>query len=111
MKSEHEIFVARMTVAEYLSQTEGHIRPRVTCADGFHVSIQASDTHYCSPRNDEGPWHSVELGFPSAADDLIQEYAEDPDHPTDTVYGYVPLAVVEALVSKHGGLTLDKTAR
>ena len=76
----------------------------LVCDDGFRVSIQASVTHYCSPRDNDGPYSSFELGFPSSADDLITKYADDPDKPTGTVYGYVPLAVVLALIEKHGGV-------
>lgn len=32
------------------------------------------------------------------------QYAEDEDRPTATVYGYVPVSVVEALIDKHGGI-------
>ena len=78
----------------------------VECADGFNVSIQASRIHYCSPREDfplDG-YTAVELGFPSEADDLIQPYAETPEDPRGTVYGYVPSSVVLELLTKHGGM-------
>lgn len=81
-----------------------NLTPKLHCADGFTVSVQASRTHYCEPRRDDGPWYTVELGFPSSADDLIQQYADTPDDPTGTVYGYVPVAVVDALIEKHGGI-------
>lgn len=81
--------------------------PKVVCADGFSVSIQASRDHYCDPRSDLGPWVEFELGYPSEPDELINEYAEDPSRPTDTVYGYVPVSVVEALIAKHGGTSGD----
>lgn len=45
----------------------------------------------------------MELGFPSAADDLITDYAEDNSY-TDTVYGYVPVEIVDKLIEKHGGI-------
>ena len=77
--------------------------PKVVCADGFYVSVQASSRHYCEPRSDAGPWTEFELGYPSEPDELITQYAESPDRPTDTVYGYVPVGVVEALIAKHGG--------
>lgn len=32
------------------------------------------------------------------------EYAENPDEPTDTVYGYVPVSVVEAVINSRGGI-------
>ena len=76
----------------------------VTCKDGFSVSIQASSTAYCEPRTDDAfVYSSVELGFPSAEDDLIMQYAEDPDQPCDTVYGWVPVKVVNLLLAKNGG--------
>lgn len=81
------------------------IRKRVTCADGFSVSIQADAAKYCMPRENNGPYTDVELGFPSNADGLITDYAEDPSNPTKTVYPYVPVQVVEQLIAKHGGLT------
>ena len=84
-------------------------RDRVTCNDGFSISIQASDHHYCKPRLAFKPdlfvmYEEVELGFPSAADDIIEEYAEDPDAPTGTVYPCVPVDVVVKLIEKHGGI-------
>ena len=69
---------------------------------GFGVSIQANSSNYCEPRNDEGPYTAVELGFPSAEDSLIIKYAENKSEPTETVYGWVPVGVVKALMIKHG---------
>ena len=96
-----------MTINEFLQKTNytgyGH-RPRVHCADGFSVSVQASQWHYCRPRTDNAEeYKAVELGYPSAADDLIIDYAEDNNY-TDTVYGYVPVEIVEKLIEKHGGI-------
>ena len=80
------------------------IRPRVVCEDGYSVSVQASRSHYCSPREDGAvEYESVELGFPTAEDELINEYAED-DNYTDTVYGFVPVEIVNKLIEKHGGI-------
>ena len=79
--------------------------PWVECADGFTVSVQASEFHYCSPRvNGAEVYESVELGYPNREDPLIIDYAEEPDSPTDTVYGYVPVHIVCELVEKHGGI-------
>ena len=76
----------------------------VVCKDGFTVSVQASSTAYCNPRKDAAErYTSVELGFPSADDDLIAKWAEDPDHPCDTVYAWVPVEIVNLLIAKHGG--------
>ena len=65
---------------------------------GVTVSVQASSTHYSLPRVDYAPngVTHVELGFPSVVPpDYIMEYAEEPDAPTNTVYGYVPIELVE----------------
>lgn len=107
------------------------VRPRFVCQDGYSISIQANENAYCQPRitqYQEGniwhvingdcvgygkrprnydsenyiPYESVELGYPSEEDELINEYAEDEDY-LETVYGYVPIEVVEKLIEKHGG--------
>lgn len=76
----------------------------IRCADGLEMSVQASTTHYCSPRNGIGPWTAVEVGFPSQRVEELMEYAENPDEPTKTVYGWVPVEVVERIVEAHGGI-------
>jgi hypothetical protein len=76
----------------------------IECADGLTMSVQASETHYCSPRSNLGPYTEVEVGFPSQLVEELMEYAESPSTPTDTVYAYVPVTVVEAVIEKHGGL-------
>lgn len=80
-------------------------RPRIVCKDGYSVSVQASGFHYCKPRVDGADkYESVELGFPNREDPLINDYAEDYGDLTRTVYGYVPVEVVNELIEKHGGI-------
>lgn len=80
-------------------------RPLIKCADGFEISVQASCTHYCSPKyNNAGYYDSVELGFPSIEEPLITQYAKDENDPTNTVYGYVPIELVDEVIRKHGGI-------
>lgn len=76
---------------------------RIVCADGFSLSVQATHGAYCLPRENLGPWYRVEVGFPSAKPELIMEYAEQQDRPTETVYGYVPIELVAELIALHGG--------
>ena len=81
------------------------IRPYILCKDGFTISVQASEYHYCTPRiNGAVKYETVELGFPNIEDSLIIDYAEEREKPTDTVYGYVPVRIVNELVEKHGGV-------
>lgn len=72
--------------------------PHITCADGFTLSVQASATHYCSPRDNEGPYTSVEVwgcGCPEGWEDY-----GDGDDP----YSQIPVQMVLDLVAKHGGV-------
>ena len=40
--------------------------PRIVCADGASLSVQASKNHYCSPRLDDiFSYDRVEVGYPS----------------------------------------------
>lgn len=77
--------------------------PRIVCNDGFTLSVQARVFNYCTPRSDTGPWSEVEVGFPSEVEDLLLPFAEDSNDPTGTVYGWVPVNLVEQVIAKHGG--------
>ena len=81
--------------------------PRITCNDGFSISVQAHAGSY-SHRDDSGSPTRVECGFPSSKPitKALLEYAEcfgDSDY-TETVYGYVPVEVVQAELDAHGGI-------
>ena len=99
-----------MTTNEYLQKTYMNevtfwVRPRVRCADGFSISVQANKYAYCNPRiTYPGEYTKVELGYPSEPDELIEEYAEDWDDLTNTAYGYVRIKIVDKLLEKHGGI-------
>jgi hypothetical protein len=78
---------------------------RVVCADGAEVSIQASRTHYCTPRDDDGPYTHIEAGFPTVAPPQSwMEFCESTDAPCDTVYGYMPVELVHEFINAHGGM-------
>lgn len=82
-------------------------RPFAVCKDGFSISIQASDSHYCTPKtNDDVIFETVELGYPSKKEKSILKYAEDSDYPTGTVYAQVPVKIVDLLLEKHGGIDI-----
>jgi len=88
-----------MTLQEWLQATTkaipGHdlldIRERLECNDGFSLSVQAGQSHYCAPRDNAGPWTHVELGYPSAACRTLLPFAEDRKCPTETKTASVPL--------------------
>lgn len=81
------------------------VRPRIVCKDGFSMSVQAGRAIYNCPRENvkSGDYTAVEIGFPSAKEELICEYAEDENY-TATIYPYVPVEVVEKVIEKHGGM-------
>ena len=95
-------------------------RDRIVCKDGFSMSVQASEYHYSSPRITDAPdYETVEVGFPSEEEILLNEYVEgfcpgflgdtpfnDDIHDTYTssVYPYVPAHVVFEVIDKHGGM-------
>ena len=89
------------------------VRQPIVCQDGFGMSVQASVSHYCSPRDDKGPYSAVEVGFPTAYEELLRAYVEpsfndvgetvEETQWTESVYGYVPVEVVSAVIEKHGG--------
>lgn len=98
-----------MTVKEYLKNTykdsEYNTRDRIVCKDGLSLSVQGGTKfHYCKPRKLCNQYEEVEIGFPSKKCWSLMPYAEDKERPIDTVYGYVPIEVVERLVKRHGGL-------
>lgn len=95
-------------ISEYILKHRGvrgdvHLCPHIECADGLRLSVQASHFHYCVPRTDGGPYSSVEVGFPSERIEELMPYADEPESPTQTVYGYVPVEIVEAVIKAHGG--------
>lgn len=46
----------------------------------------------------------MEVGYPSSVADALMPYAEDPETPTRTVYAYVPVHIVDAVIAAHGGI-------
>ena len=77
----------------------------IVCKDGFTMSVQANEGAYCTPRIDfAANYTEVEVGFPSQKEDLLMKWAESPDSPTETVYGWVPRTVITLVVAKHGGI-------
>lgn len=79
--------------------------PRLVLKDGTTVSVQASRYHYCTPRDDSGPYTHVECGFPSKVpSDEMLKYAEITDIPTKTVYPYVPIEIVAEWINECGGI-------
>lgn len=103
-----------MNIQDFIQETNvienGYIfRPRIFCKDGFNFSAQASSGHYCYPRKTTDFYSKMELGFPSEEEELLFEYAETEYNWTQTVYGWVPVEVIQEVIDKHGGIDVEKT--
>jgi hypothetical protein len=82
------------------------INPTIPYKDG-EISIQGSEFHYCSPKDDYGPYTQVEVAvFDSKGnrvrEDAIKQWAEDADDDHQPNYGFVPYGRVVELLKKDG---------
>lgn len=77
--------------------------PKIICLDGFCVSVQVGDSLYCTPRDNKGPWTSVECGYPSESVPAWLDYATDPDEPCTSIYPYVPIELVVDEINRRNG--------
>jgi hypothetical protein len=97
-------------IESYSGFTFRRLAPRMLLADGVTLSAQVSHTHYCSPRVDNAPYYGeVEIGYPSVEIPDLMEFAEDAENPTSTVYGYVPVWVLDRIIENHGGIVGTET--
>jgi hypothetical protein len=84
-------------------------RPKIVCNDGFHMSVQGGGGIYSSPRKASDYYIEMEIGYSSEREELIMEFAETPENPTGTVYGYVPIDIIKAVIEKHNGINVKET--
>lgn len=89
----------------------GCYSPLIYCQDGFSISVQANVCSYCFPKTNEGPWETVECGYPSDISEDLIPYAEDPENLTETVYSKVPVEIVNKVIDLHGGLLMKGPER
>lgn len=89
---------------ERLELREYYDRLNAVQIGGFRVSIQVGESMYCQPRDNNGVYSSVEMGYPShditkIVPELL-EHCEDKDQPCDTVYPYTPVELVVKLLQR-----------
>jgi uncharacterized membrane protein len=70
------------------------------------ISIQASEFHYCYPKDDEGPYTQVEVAVfdkdgERTRENMLKEWADD-QHSDEPVYAYVPVGRVIELLKDDG---------
>ena len=83
--------------------------PRIICKDNTTLSIQASKMHYSTPREDNGPYTHVEVGYPSVIPPKTWAEYADGEYPSSNVYGYIPIELVNEYIELHGGVDFIKT--
>ena len=103
-----------MTLEEFIITTHKNgdnyaPRPKIVCNDGFHMSVQGGGGIYSHPRKASDYYTEMEIGYPSEREDLIMEFAESPENPTGTVYGYVPIDIIKEVIEKHQGINVKET--
>ena len=88
----------------------------VVCNDGFRLSVQASSFHFCEPRIDNAEKYvSFECGMPSEAEPLLMPYIQQvgaiwqgwgewQQDPRESVYEFVPKAILKKIFKKRGGI-------
>ena len=96
------------TVTKIIPGMTSSHTPHVICKDGFEMSVQAGQSNYSTPRDVVDSYEDAEIGFPSAEESLIARYADDEENLCDTVYGYVPCSIIDAVIEKHGGIDESK---
>lgn len=73
------------------------VAPVVKCKDGTTLSVQASQYHYSTPREDCGPYTEVEVWKATAP---VTEFDYSDDDPS----AYVPIEQVVQFIDNHGGM-------
>ena len=88
------------------NEINGIVRNHIICKDGFDVSVQASEHHYCYPKETCKYHDYFELLCDISNDkDLLESYYDG------TICAYVPKAVVELLILRHGSIDWNLTPR
>jgi hypothetical protein len=77
---------------------------RYTLHDGTILSIQASDGHYSTPRNNIGPYTAAEVHVVLGIGP--DDWGAYEDGEEGAYYGYVPIDLIEKFIADRGGIDL-----
>lgn len=75
------------------------LAPIVKCKDGVTLSVQASEFHFSSPRDNYGPYTEVEVWCVRDAAEVTEF-----DYSDDDPSAYVPIEQVVQFIDNHGGI-------
>ena len=104
-----------MGVKEYLKKTfklkygiMPAVRPHAVCADGFTLSIQASEFHYCFPREtlEDCDYNAVEVMLFGTIDSFTyNRFLKHSCGKEDgNLFSFVDIHFLELFVKEHGGI-------
>ena len=79
--------------------------PHVVCRDGFKMSVQVGKDLYSEPKAVADSYTSVEVGYPSENESLLDSY----DYDGGSVFPFVPCTVVDVIIDKHGGIDVESS--
>ena len=87
--------------------TYQEVRPKIKLNNGVSLSIQGSETHYCSPRYNHPYYSSVEVGYMSSTETPEFKEFEDKfngyqDSQVSWVFGHVPVDELEQYINSVG---------
>lgn len=84
------------------------VAPPMYFKRGGHMSVQASEGHYCSPKNNTGPYATVEVLVVSPNFKVPKSFGKpmrNPDRKDKMrVFTWVPVSAVNAEIKRRGGI-------
>lgn len=92
----------------YTGKSGSNIFPEMVCADGFKMSVQGHFGGYSTPRDDfaDRGYVAVEVMTAPNAEPLLDERGGETNDDW-SLYGYVPVSIIERVIEKHGGLKAE----
>ena len=79
---------------------------RLVCPDGFWLSVQGDESAYSSPRRKCFNIYAYSEMEITGSEVLPPEFSKYREGKGSCVYGYVPVAMIEALLVSHGGVVI-----
>lgn len=78
----------------------------VRCANGLSFGVRVGNDKACWPQSFSGPWETVELvDLSRALADLRRYRHHDPNSTYTVRYLHVPVALLNRIIARNGGLT------
>jgi hypothetical protein len=104
----NEPYKAKSISSDELNEQFGVKRKRVVFNNGGSISMQASNMNYSNPQDNEGPYNSIELGYPSKGTELPQDVLDHWENinndPHTSIFAYVPAEAIKKLIDANGGI-------